>query len=96
MNIIKGAYHFLLAWFGSFIYKHPAREIFVFGITGTKGKSTVLELINAIFEAAGKKTALISSVRIKIGDESRKNLTENTMPGRFTLQKFLRGESSNP
>jgi len=90
MDFLKNIYHFLLAWLGSVIYGHPSRKIFVLGVTGTKGKSTVLELVNAILEAAGKKTALISSVRFKIGSESRKNLTDNTMPGRFFIQKFLR------
>ena len=90
MALFKNIYHFFLAWLGGLIYGQPSREVFVLGVTGTKGKSTVLELINEVLEAAGKKTALTSSVRIKIGSESRKNLTENTMPGRFFLQKFLR------
>lgn len=60
------------------------------GVTGTKGKSTVLELINAILEAAGKKTALLSSIRIKIGNQSQKNYLGNTMPGRAFIQSFLR------
>jgi len=62
----------------------------VVGVTGTKGKSTTIELINAILEEAGKKTALLSSIRIKIADKSEKNLTDNTMPGRFFIQAFLR------
>jgi len=88
--MIKKIYHFCLAFLGALIYKFPSRQIFVAGVTGTKGKSTTIELINAILEAAGKKTALISSVRIKIADESEKNLTETTMPGRFFIQKFLK------
>lgn len=83
-------YHFLLAFLGALWYRFPSRKIFVLGVTGTKGKSTVLELINAILEEAGKKTALLSSVRIKIGDDSVKNMTSATMPGRFFIQRFLR------
>lgn len=60
------------------------------GVTGTKGKSTTVELINAILEAAGYQTALISSLRFKIGGESAKNDTSMTMPGRFFIQRFLR------
>ncbi len=60
------------------------------GVTGTKGKSTTLELINAILEAAGKKTALVSSIRVKVGDDVEKNSTSMTMPGRLFLQRFLR------
>jgi UDP-N-acetylmuramoyl-L-alanyl-D-glutamate--2,6-diaminopimelate ligase len=41
-------------------------------------------------EGAGKRTAIVSSVRFKIGPEERQNLTGMTMPGRFFIQKFLR------
>jgi UDP-N-acetylmuramoyl-L-alanyl-D-glutamate--2,6-diaminopimelate ligase len=86
----RSVYHFLWAWTGSHLYAHPSEKLFVIGVTGTKGKTTTLELINAILEAAGKRTALISSLRLKVGDESAKNATGNSMPGRGYLQKFLR------
>lgn len=89
MNFLKGIYHYLLAWVGAVIYGFPSRKIFVLGVTGTKGKSTTLELINAVLESAGKKAALISSVRLKIGDQTVKNSTGMSMPGRFAIQKFL-------
>lgn len=89
MKFFRSLYHYLLAWLGNRIYKHPSRKLFVIGITGTKGKSTVIELINAILEAANKKTAVISSVRFKNDILSVRNLTGMTMPGRFLPQKFL-------
>ncbi|MBI3046179.1 MAG: UDP-N-acetylmuramoyl-L-alanyl-D-glutamate--2,6-diaminopimelate ligase [Candidatus Harrisonbacteria bacterium] len=89
MKFLRSTYHYLLAWFGSGFYKHPSRKLFVIGVTGTKGKSTVIELINAILESAGKKTAVISSVRFKNDLLSFRNLTGMTMPGRFLLQKLL-------
>jgi UDP-N-acetylmuramoyl-L-alanyl-D-glutamate--2,6-diaminopimelate ligase len=63
--------------------------MFVIGVTGTKGKTTTLELLNAILEAAGKRTALLGSYRVKIGEESGKNTLGNSMPGRGYIQKFL-------
>lgn len=87
---MRRLYHFLLSFIGSFIYGNPSKEIIVIGVTGTKGKSTTIELLNAIFSTAGEKTALLSSVSVKIGDKSSDNTTGNTMPGRFVLQKFLR------
>lgn len=86
----KQIYHFVIALLAAIIYRFPSREIFVIGVTGTKGKSTTLELINAMLEAAGHKTALVSSVRIKIDHNSWHNTTSNSMPGRFFLQRFLR------
>jgi UDP-N-acetylmuramoyl-L-alanyl-D-glutamate--2,6-diaminopimelate ligase len=82
-------YHFLWAWTGAHLHRHPSTKLFVIGVTGTKGKTTTTEVISAILEAAGKRTALISSLRMKVGDESRKNTLGNSMPGRGYLQKFL-------
>jgi UDP-N-acetylmuramoyl-L-alanyl-D-glutamate--2,6-diaminopimelate ligase len=89
MKLLRSFYHYLLAWLGGIIYKHPSQKLFVLGVTGTKGKSTVIEIINAILEAAGKKTAIVSSVRFKIDAVSRQNSTGMSMPGRFFIQKFL-------
>ena len=83
-------YHFLWAWSSAALYGYPSRHIFVIGVTGTKGKTTVIELLSAILEAAGKKTAILSSLRMKIAENSEKNRSGNTMPGRFYIQRFLR------
>ncbi len=92
---MKSFYHLLLAWLGSVIYRHPSKKIILIGITGTKGKSSTIEILNAILEAAGKKTALLSSIRVKVGEVSEKNRTDTTMPGRFFIQKFLRRAVQN-
>lgn len=89
-EFIISFYHWFLAYLGALIYGFPSRKLVVIGVTGTKGKSTTLEIINAGLERTGEKTALSSSVRIKIGDKSRVNDSGNTMPGRFFLQSFLR------
>lgn len=90
LPIFLRLYHISLAILGAFIYGLPSRSIKVIGITGTKGKSSVLEIVNSILETAGHKTALLTSVRVKIGEKSKKNMTGNTMPGRMFIQRFLR------
>ncbi|TSC87024.1 MAG: hypothetical protein G01um10148_129 [Parcubacteria group bacterium Gr01-1014_8] len=86
---IFSAYHFILAWFAAALYAFPSRELMVVGVTGTKGKSSTIEFLNAIFEEAGYKTALVSTIRMKIDSHSEPNLMRMTMGGRFFTQKFL-------
>lgn len=88
--ILQPAYHYTLALLGAIIYRFPSRSIFVVGVTGTKGKTTTIEVINAILEEAGYTTALSSTLRFKISNESTDNTYKMTMPGRFFVQKFLR------
>jgi UDP-N-acetylmuramoyl-L-alanyl-D-glutamate--2,6-diaminopimelate ligase len=60
------------------------------GVTGTKGKSSTVEFVNAVFEAAGYRTAILSTIRFKVGERTQPNKYKMTMPGRFFTQKFLR------
>lgn len=83
-------YHYALALIGALIYRFPGKKITVIGITGTKGKTTTAEMVNAILEEAGVKTALASTLRFKIGEKDERNLFKMTMPGRFFVQRFLR------
>ncbi|MFH1455142.1 MAG: UDP-N-acetylmuramyl-tripeptide synthetase [bacterium] len=87
---IQPHYHYFLAFLGAIIYRFPSKEIKVVAVTGTKGKTSSVEFINAILEEAGKKTALVGTLRFKIGEESKPNLYKMTMPGRMFIQKFLR------
>lgn len=82
-------YHWFFGAVGAFWYGHPSRSMTVIGITGTNGKSTVVNLIDAILSESGIKTASVSSIRFKIGEHEWPNELKMTMPGRFALQKFL-------
>ena len=94
---ILQAYHFVLASSGAVLYGFPSRKLVVIAVTGTKGKSTLVELVAETLRASlpagkagGKKVASASTIRFCVGDESKLNLHKMTMPGRFFLQKFLR------
>ncbi|MEK7478074.1 MAG: UDP-N-acetylmuramyl-tripeptide synthetase [Patescibacteria group bacterium] len=83
-------YHLSLAFISALIYRFPSHHLKVAAITGTKGKTTSTELVSALLEAGGFKTAIVSTLRFKAGDQTERNLLKMTTPGRFFLQKFLR------
>ncbi len=89
-RFLQPYYHLILSLTGTLIYRKPSRHIYVIGITGTKGKSSTAEFINAVLESANKKTALLSTIRFKVGERSLPNKYKMTMPGRFFTQEFLR------
>ena len=84
------AYHYLLALLAAVVYRFPSRKIKIVLITGTKGKTSTTEIVNAILEEAGYRTASASTLRFKIGDKEERNLYKMTIPGRFFVQRFLR------
>lgn len=87
---LQPAYHYALAFVAATIYRFPGRQIKVVAITGTKGKTSTTEIVNAILEEAGYRTALAGTLRFKIAEEEERNLYKMTIPGRFFVQKFLR------
>jgi len=90
-KVFKPVYHFILAYLSVLIYGFPSKKLTVIGVTGTNGKTTVVHLIHHILKNSGIKTGMVSSLQFCIGDKCEKNLLKMTMPGRFLLQKFLRG-----
>ena len=55
-------YHLALTFLRAWYHGFPARSMTVIAVTGTKGKSSVTEMLAAILEAAGKKVAVSSKI----------------------------------
>lgn len=77
-----------LAYLSASYFGHPAEEMKVIGLTGTKGKTTTSYMIRAILDHAGYKTGLIGTIGAVVGD--RVTATENTTPESYEVQRFLR------
>lgn len=82
-------YHILLAASSALLYGRPSRKMIVIGITGTKGKTSAANFLWSALNAAGKKTGLITTANIRIGDKEILNAYHMTMPGRFAIQKLM-------
>lgn len=77
-----------LAEVSAAFFGHPAEELTVIGLTGTKGKTTTAWMVRSILQRAGHKTGLIGTIGIVIGEEIIK--TNNTTPESYEMQKYLR------
>lgn len=82
-------YHVAWQWAAAVRYGFPANKLVVIGVTGTKGKSSVSEMLTSVLTEAGYKVAVSSTIHFKIGDEVRPNLYKMTLPGRGFIQKLL-------
>lgn len=77
-----------IAWNGQ-----PAKKIKVIGITGTKGKTTVCNMIASILDANGIKNAMETTINTKIDTELIPHRTKAgwiTTPPAPVIQKFLK------
>ncbi len=90
VSFFRPLYHRALALVMALSYGFPAKKLVVIGVTGTKGKSTVTEMLFSILRAAGYKTALISTIRFAIEDESEPNRYKMTLQGRGFAQAFMK------
>lgn len=87
---IKNIYHLFQAILANFIHGFPSRKIKVIGVTGTDGKTTVVQMIARILETAGEKTAIASTINFRINGEEKENQTKFTTSSSFQVQKFIK------
>jgi UDP-N-acetylmuramoyl-L-alanyl-D-glutamate--2,6-diaminopimelate ligase len=70
-------------------YGYPSHRMGVVGVTGTDGKTTTANLIEAILAAAGRRTGLMSTVEFKIGETRQPNNTRFTTLEAPEVQRVL-------
>ncbi|WP_461201725.1 UDP-N-acetylmuramoyl-L-alanyl-D-glutamate--2,6-diaminopimelate ligase [Anoxybacillus sp. TBDG-1] len=77
-----------LAVLADVFYGQPTHHLHLIGVTGTNGKTTTTHFIERICRHAGKKTGLIGTINMKIGDETYD--VKNTTPESLVLQNMFR------
>ncbi|MFE5829683.1 UDP-N-acetylmuramoyl-L-alanyl-D-glutamate--2,6-diaminopimelate ligase [Streptomyces sp. NPDC056488] len=69
------------------IYGRPGTDLLKIGITGTSGKTTTAYLVEGGLRGAGRRTGLVGTVEMRIGDERIKS--ERTTPEATDLQALF-------
>ena len=82
-------YHRAMAWLAAIYFWFPSRRLIVIGVTGTKGKTTVCNLLAALLEGAGHKVGMATTANFKVDQREWINDKKQTMLGRFQLQGLL-------
>ena len=77
-----------LALVSAAFFGHPAEQLTLIGVTGTKGKTTTAHILKAILEAAGHKTAMVGTVGYFLGPEKIADAL-NTTPESLDLHRFF-------
>ena len=80
--------HRALALAACAYYGHPSKKLKLTGITGTNGKTTMAVLLRQLFEKAGFKSGLISTVGIHTG--SGEYAPTHTTPDPLMLNAYLK------
>jgi len=70
-------------------FDHPSRELRVFAVTGTNGKTTTATMVARVFESAGIPSASLGTLGIRVGERTR--ALSRTTPEAPDLQAALRG-----
>jgi UDP-N-acetylmuramoyl-L-alanyl-D-glutamate--2,6-diaminopimelate ligase len=72
------------------IFGHPSRELMLYAVTGTDGKTTTSYFLEHILAAAGFRTGLLGTVETKIGERRELNEDRMTTPESLDVQRLLR------
>lgn len=76
-----------LAFMAASFYDNPSEKLKLVGITGTNGKTTIASLLFQLFQKAGFKVGLLSTVKIIVDDVEYK--ATHTTPDSLTINHYL-------
>ena len=77
-----------IAIVSDFFFDSPSKKISIVGVTGTNGKSSVVNFLFQIFNSLGHKSGLISTINYIIGN--KKFDSTHTTPDSITLNYMLK------
>lgn len=77
-------------WLSAAWEDFPSHELKVVGVTGTDGKTTTMNLINAVMEGLGYRTGMVTTIGARIGGREVDTGEHVTTPDAPIVQGFLR------
>lgn len=72
----------------SIFFDHPSKKLYVYGITGTNGKSTTMLTVRNILKRMGVKAGYVGTISVEYGDH--KFSPSLTTPDIVELQSYLK------
>ncbi len=78
-----------LGWLHALWHNFPSRALTLVGVTGTDGKTTTVNLLHAMLQAAGVKAGMVSTVNARIGNQSLDTGLHTTTPPASEIQHYL-------
>ena len=76
-----------MAFMAANYFDNPSQKLKLIGITGTNGKTTIASLLFQLFQKAGFKTGLLSTVKIVVGTNEYK--ATHTTPDSISINYYL-------
>ena len=77
-----------MAFMAANYFENPSQKLKLVGITGTNGKTTVASLLYQLFQKAGYKVGLLSTVKILVDTKEYK--ATHTTPDSITINQYLK------
>ena len=77
-----------MAFMAANYFENPSQKLKLVGITGTNGKTTVASLLYQLFQKAGHKVGLLSTVKILVDTKEYK--ATHTTPDSITINQYLK------
>lgn len=76
-----------MAFMAANYFENPSQKLKLIGITGTNGKTTIASLLFQLFQKAGYKTGLLSTVKIVVDTNEYK--ATHTTPDSISINYYL-------
>ena len=76
-----------MAFMAANYFNNPSQKLKLIGITGTNGKTTIASLLFQLFQKAGYKTGLLSTVKIVV--DTNEYMATHTTPDSISINYYL-------